>query len=74
MALSRNANRTKALACAAAFGLAALSWTDTALAAQGPGGGQGTVGGFTQLAMAVLVYGSAALVISAGLVGAVRRH
>jgi hypothetical protein len=74
MASSRNANRTTALACAAASGLATLSWTGAALASQGPGGGQGTASGFTQLAMAVLVYGSAALVIGAGLIGAVRRH
>jgi hypothetical protein len=74
MASSRNANKIAALTCAAASGLADLSWTGTALAAQGPGGGQGTASGFTQLAMAVLVYGSAALVIGAGLVGAVRRH
>jgi hypothetical protein len=75
MASSRNANSTTtALACAAAFGLATLSWTGTALASQGPGGGQGTASAFTQLAMAVLVYGSAALVIGAGLIGAVRRN
>jgi hypothetical protein len=74
MASSRNANSTAALACAAASGLAALSWASTASASQGPGGGQGTAGGFTQLAMAVLIYGSAALVIAAGLIGAVRRH
>jgi hypothetical protein len=74
MASSRNANRTTALACAAVSGLATLSWTGAALASQGPGGGQGTASAFTQLAMAVLVYGSAALVIGAGLIGAVRRH
>jgi hypothetical protein len=34
----------------------------------------GTASHFTQLAMAVLVYGTAALVICAGLIGAIRRH
>jgi hypothetical protein len=29
---------------------------------------------FTQLAMAIIVYGTSALVVGAGLVGAVRRH
>jgi len=45
-----------------------------AFASQGPGGGQGTAGSFTRLAMAVLVYGAAALVIGAGLIGAMRRR
>jgi hypothetical protein len=74
MASSRNANGISALIGAAASGLAALPWTGAALASQGPGGGQGTADSFTQLAMAVLVYGSAALVIAAGLIGAVRRR
>lgn len=74
MASSRNANRTNALIGAAASGLAALASTGAALASQGPGAGQGTASGFTQLAMAVLVYGSAAFVIAAGLIGAVRRR
>jgi len=45
-----------------------------ALASQGPGTGPGTATSFTQLTMAVLVYGAAALVICAGLIGAVWRH
>jgi hypothetical protein len=34
----------------------------------------GTASRFTQLAMAIIVYGISALVIGAGLIGAVRRH
>jgi hypothetical protein len=76
MASSRNAreiaNKTKLLVCASS--LAFLSWTGLAWASQGPGGGPGTASSFTQLTMAVVVYGAAALVIGAGLIGAVRRH
>jgi hypothetical protein len=50
----------------------ALLWVDAALASQGPGGGLGTASGFTQLAMAVIVYGGSALVVGAGLIGAMR--
>jgi hypothetical protein len=46
----------------------------TALASQGPGGGPGTAGPFTQLAMAILVYGTSALVVGSGLIGALRKH
>ena len=58
----------------AASHLAALCWTGTALASQGPGAGAGTAGQFTQLAMAVLVYGMSALVVGAGLIGALRQR
>ena len=54
--------------------LAASCWAGTALASQGPGAGMGTASPFTQLAMAVLVYGLSALVVGAGLIGALRRH
>jgi len=74
MTSSRNVNRTMALVCAAASSLATFSWAGVALASQGPGGGQGTASSFTQLAMAVLVYGTAALVVGAGLIRAARRH
>jgi hypothetical protein len=51
-----------------------LSSADAALASQGPGGGMGTASPLTQLTMAILVYGASALVVGAGLIGAVRRH
>ena len=35
---------------------------------------KGTASSFTQLAMAILVYGAAALVIGTGLIGAMRRR
>ena len=52
--------------------VAGLCWVDAAFASQGPGAGPGTASGLTQLAMAVIVYGTSALVIAAGLIGAVR--
>ena len=52
--------------------VAGLYWTDAALASQGPGTGPGTASGMTQLAMAIIVYGTSALVIAAGLIGAAR--
>ena len=61
-------------AIAAAVIITEVSWANAALASQGPGGGMGTAGHLTQLAMAVLVYGASALVVAAGLIGAVRGH
>jgi hypothetical protein len=49
-------------------------WANAAFASQGPGGGPGTAGSFTQLVMAIVVYGASALVVGAGLIGAVRRR
>jgi len=54
--------------------LASLAWTNAAFASQGPGGGPGTASSATQLAMAIIVYGTSALVVGAGLIGAARRH
>jgi hypothetical protein len=62
------------LAFAAAPAIAALLLATPALASQGPGGGPGTASNFTQLAMAILVWGTSALVVGAGLIGAARRH
>ena len=46
----------------------------SALASQGPGGGMGSASSFMQSAMAVLVYGISALVVGAGLIGALLRR
>src|SRR5216683_7125574 len=54
--------------------LASLAWTNAAFASQGPGGGPGTASSATQLAMAIIVYGTSALVVGAGLIGAARRR
>lgn len=43
-----------------------------AVAAQGPGVDAGTAGTFTQAVMAILVYGASALIVGAGLIGALR--
>lgn len=69
-----SATRWIARGIGGASSLAAQCWTGAALASQGPGASMGTASHFTQLAMAVLVYGTAALVICAGLIGAIRRH
>ena len=61
-------------AIAAALFVTAASWANAAFASQGPGGGMGTAGHLTQVAMAILVYGASALVIAAGLIGAARRQ
>ncbi len=58
----------------ATCGIVTLCWASAALASQGPGAGMGTASPFIQLAMAVLVYGMSALVLGAGLIGAIRRH
>jgi hypothetical protein len=53
---------------------AVLLSVSAALASQGPGGGPGTASPFTQLVMAIIVYGTSALVVGAGLIGAARRR
>jgi hypothetical protein len=46
----------------------------SALASQGPGVEAGTASPLTQLVMAILVYGASALIVGAGLIGALRGH
>ncbi len=74
MPSSRTRHRISRIAFAATSTIAAVLWTDAAFASQGPGGGPGTASSFTQLAMAIIVYGTSALVVGAGLIGAARRH
>jgi hypothetical protein len=64
----------KAGTAGAASLLVALYWAGNALASQGPGTSAGSASPFTQLTMAVLVYGLSAVVIGAGLIGALRRR
>jgi hypothetical protein len=68
--MSRKNSRLTRAAIAAACTLPAVS----AFASQGPGGGMGTASDFTQVAMAILVYGAAALIVGTGLIGALRRY
>jgi hypothetical protein len=70
----RMSKRITCGALAAIPTLAVLFSADAAFASQGPGGGMGTASPLTQLAMAILVYGTSAIVVCAGLIGAVRRH
>jgi hypothetical protein len=60
------------VAIATAFIVTEMFCNGAALASQGPGGGMGTAGHLTQVAMAVLVYGGSALIVGAGLIGAAR--
>jgi hypothetical protein len=71
MASFRKKLESAPLAFAATMG-AALLWANAALASQGPGGGLGTASPVAQLTMAVIVYGGSALVVTAGLIGALR--
>jgi hypothetical protein len=59
---------------AAASALPVTLWAGEAFASQGPGGGLGTASNFTQLTMAIIVYGTSALVVGSGLIGAARKH
>jgi hypothetical protein len=62
--------RTSYLAIAASVLLGA----STAVASQGPGVEAGSASPLTQLVMAILVYGASALIVGAGLIGALRGH
>jgi hypothetical protein len=72
MASSRTMHRLSRFAFAPA--IVALLSAGHALASQGPGGGPGTASSFTQLAMAIIVYGTSALVVGVGLIGVARRR
>ena len=69
-----SARNRKSRIVSAVSGTVATSWASAALASQGPGASMGTASPFIQLAMAVLVYGMSALVVGAGLIGALRRR
>ena len=58
------------------FGLSCVAVVSPAVvqASQGPGVGGGTASAWTQLAMAVVVYGGAGIMVVAGLIGAVRHN
>jgi hypothetical protein len=68
------ARKNRRLSRAAIAAACAVLPAAAALASQGPGGGMGTASNSTQLAMAILVYGAAVLIIAAGLIGALRRR
>jgi len=74
MASRQTGNRIPRLARAATTAVACLSWASAGLASQGPGGGPGTASDFTQLTMAIIVYGVSVLVVGAGLIGAARQR
>ena len=72
MATSGKWHRRSPFAVAVALTATVLLPAHAALASQGPGGGPGTASHFIQLAMAIIVYGSSALVVGTGLIGAIR--
>jgi hypothetical protein len=72
MAISRERNRLTRLT-GLASSATALAWADAALGSQGPGVAAGTASSLTQTVMAIVVYGASALVVVAGLIGALRR-
>ena len=74
LASFRKMPRLSRLAFCTAPAVAALLSASSVLASQGPGGGPGTASSFTQLVMAIVVYGMSALVVGAGLIGMARRH
>lgn len=69
--MSRKDSKASRAAIAAACALLPAA---SALAAQGPGAGIGAASHFTQIAMAIFVYGASALIVGAGLIGALRRR
>lgn len=69
---SARMNASISRAALAAFAIVAIS-SRAAFASQGPGSGMGTASHFTQTAMAILVYGAAAMVVCVGLIGAARK-
>jgi hypothetical protein len=69
--MSRKDSRVLRAAIAVACALLPAA---SAFASQGPGGGMGTASPLTQVTMAILVYGAAALIVGAGLIGALRRR
>jgi hypothetical protein len=74
MTPSRIRPRISRIAFATAAAAAVLLPADAALASQGPGGGPGTANDLTQLVMAIIVYGTSALVVGVGLIGAARQR
>ena len=74
MASSLTRHRTSRFALAAISAVAGLLWANAAFASQGSGVSPGTASNFTQVMMTIIVYGTSALVVSAGLIGATRRR
>jgi hypothetical protein len=74
MPSSQKIHRISHVAVAATVAGIALLSASPVLASQGPGGGLGTASSFTQTAMAIIVWGTSALVVGAGLIGAARQR
>lgn len=72
--LSIIAGRFVAIGICSTAALSSAALSSAALASQGPGAMPGTASGFTQIAMAVVVYGLCAALIAVGLIGAARKR
>jgi len=70
--ISRMSDSMSRTTLAVTLGVRTVMWDEAAFASQGPGGGMGTASHLIQMAMAILVYGTSAIVIGAGLIGATR--
>ena len=68
------ARKNSSISWAIAAACAVLLPPASTFASQGPGGGMGTASNFTQIAMAVIVYGGSVLIVGTGLIGALRRR
>jgi hypothetical protein len=67
-------HRVSRFAFAAISAVAGVLWANAAFASQGPGVSPGTASNLTQVMMAIIVYGTSALVAGAGLIGAMRQR
>src|SRR5258708_33326998 len=74
MASSLTRHRISCFVFVAISVVAGLLWANAAFASQGPGVSPGTASSFTQVMMAIIVYGTSVLLVGAGLIGAVRRR
>ena len=74
MASSSIRYRVSRFAFAAISAVAGVLWANAAFASQGPGVSPGTASNLMQVMMAIIVYGTSALVVGAGLIGAMRRR
>ena len=70
--MSRTTTSLAFVRLSAATAALMLLAADSAFASQGPGVGAGSASSFTQLAMAILVYGGSAVIVGTGLIGAMR--
>jgi hypothetical protein len=72
MISSRMSDSMSRTTLAVTLSVRTVMWDEAAFASRGPGGCVETASHLTQLMMAILVYGTSAIVVGAGLIGAAR--